>query len=436
VPAAQCFPHGGPLASESSRALLLRPFPKYIQIILSAMVMAAAAWFGTRPGFYTTCALNPFLAFTLAGFALIHIRLQPKWTDAVSIVAATLLGLWIDVRFLHYEFGLYAALGILGLVSIAAIAVRGISLVGAERKRLTVAFAFALLTVGSNAAAGIVHNWIARLTPRVLDLYLCVFDGSLHVQPSFLMGQAYSRWHWFGQVGMFVYLGFALVIALVFVGQLIRDRNEIASTMTAFLITGPLGVFCYGLFPALGPLYIFRNRFPWYPLSIIQLSQLRLGPVELPGYRNSMPSLHVVWVLLALWYSRSLSVWTRATAALFLLFTLFATLGSGEHYFVDLIVAFPFALFIYGVSAINVPWNRPQRRLAALCGLGMTLLWVELLRFDVSVFWVSPLIPWVACAATVALSCVLQLRLVRAAATPNMNELSEVAPVAFAVSSS
>jgi uncharacterized membrane protein len=29
----------------------------------------------------------------------------------------------------------------------------------------------------------------------------------------------------------------------------------------------------------------------------------------------------------------------------------------------------------------------------------MTVVWIELLRFGVKVFWISPVIPWVACAA-------------------------------------
>ena len=95
----------------------------------------------------------------------------------------------------------------------------------------------------------------------------------------------------------------------------------------------------------------------------------------------------------------------------FVIFTVFATLGSGEHYFIDLVVAFPFALFVYGLTALHIAWSEPPRRMAVLLGLGMTVVWIELLRFSVKVFWISPVIPWMACIATVVASIVFQRRL-------------------------
>ena len=37
-------------------------------------------------------------------------------------------------------------------------------------------------------------------------------------------------------------------------------------------------------------------------------------------------------------------------AAVVLVFTVFATMGTGEHYFIDLIVAVPYALFILSLT--------------------------------------------------------------------------------------
>jgi hypothetical protein len=106
-----------------------------------------------------------------------------------------------------------------------------------------------------------------------------------------------------------------------------------------------------------------------------------------------MPSLHIAWVLLAWWFSRGLSVWERAIAMIFVVFTVFATLGSGEHYFVDLVVGFPFALFVYSLCAFPLGWTH-KRKVAFCLGLGLALGWFAALRGDINLFWFSPSLPW------------------------------------------
>ena len=396
------------------RAKASRP----IKIVLSAGVFVAACLLGTSRGFYNTCVLNVFFAFSLAGFALIYLRVRAKWGDVLCLLGGTGLLTWIDTGVFHYGFSTYGILALLGIASIGAIALRGVWAAGEERWRLGLAFLFAVLSVGSNAVAGFAHTWTAKFTPRVLDLYLYCFDASLRVQFAFLMGRAYATWHWFRDPGMLSYVGFPISIALVFGGQLVRDRKVVLSAMTAFLLTGPVGVVFYTICPALGPAYLFTSRYPWSPLTMDQASRLVLESLPIPGLRNSMPSLHIAWVLLAWWYSVGLSVWERSIAMCFVVFTVLATLGSGEHYLIDLIVACPFALFIYSLSAFNVPWSNRNRSLAALAGIGMTLVWIELLRFNVKMFWVSPVIPWLACITTVVAVIFLRQRLGDVPETP------------------
>ncbi len=389
-----------------------------LKIVLSLVVLIAGSLLGTGRGFYNTSVLNVFLAFSLAGFALIYLRVHPRWGDVLCLLGGTGLLTWIDTSVLHYGFSTYGILALLGLASIAAIALRGVWTGGEEQWRLALAFLFAVLSVGSNAVAGFAHNWTAKFTPKVLDLYLYCFDASLRVQFAFLMGRAYATWNWFRDPGMFAYLGFPIAVALVFAGQLVRDGRIVLSAMIAFLLTGPVGVIFYTMCPALGPAYLFTSRYPWSPLTMDQASHLVLESLAIPGLRNSMPSLHVAWVLLAWWYSVGLSFWERSIALFFVVFTVLATLGSGEHYVIDLIVACPFALFIYALSSFYVPWSNRDRSLAAFVGLGITLVWIELLRFNVKIFWISPVIPWLACIATVAAVIFLRQRLADVAETP------------------
>src|SRR5262249_31582194 len=162
---------------------------------------------------------------------------------------------------------------------------------GEQQKRMALAFLFAVLSLSSNALAGFFHNWTAKFTPKVLDLYLYCFDASLRVQFAFLMGRAYAAWPRFRDAGMLIYIAFPLALALVFAGHLLRDKKVVLSAMTAFLLTGPVGVVFYTICPALGPAYLFTSRFPWSPLTMDQASRLVLEPLPIPGLRNSMPSL-------------------------------------------------------------------------------------------------------------------------------------------------
>jgi hypothetical protein len=106
-------------------------------------------------------------------------------------------------------------------------------------------------------------DWTEKLHPRVLDLYLYSFDGSLHVQPGILMGQAFATWPWFRLTSILFYIGLPIPIALVYSGQLLRRQERALPTMLAFLLTGPLGILFYNLFPALGPAHLLNQMFPW-----------------------------------------------------------------------------------------------------------------------------------------------------------------------------
>ncbi len=385
------------------------------KIFLSLMVLAAAASLGTNKVCYNTCVGNIFLAFSLAGFALIYLRLNPKVGDVICLLGAGGLLSIVDIKALHYDFTGNGLLALVGLAAISALALRGIWSTGIERERLALAFLFAVFSVSANGLAGVFHNWTGKFTPRVLDLYLYCFDASLRVQFAFLMGRAYAAWHWFRDAGIFVYVAFPLTIAMVLAGQLLRNMKTVLSAMSAFLVTGPLGVIFYSMCPALGPVYLFTSRFPWSPLTMDQASRLVVEALPIPGLRNSMPSLHIAWVLLAWWYSEGLSLWERSIAMGFVVLTVLATLGSGEHYLIDLVVACPFALFIYALCAFQVPWSNRNRVVAGAVGLATTLAWIELLRFNVKMFWISPVIPWVACIATVVSASILRQQMADAA---------------------
>ena len=211
--------------------------------------------------------------------------------------------------------------------------------------------------------------------------------------------------------GLIFYIALAITHRLGLRWPSSAHRRQGDSFFLAFLATGPIGVLFYNLLPALGLAHLFGQNFPWVPLSITQASRLLVEQVPLTGAPNAIPSLHMAWVLLVWWYSRGLSWWERAIAFLFVFFTILATMGTGEHYFIDLVVAFPFALFIEALFAFAIPLTNARRLLALGFGLLATLGWLLSLRYATHFFWSSPIVPWGLCAITVAFSIWMESRL-------------------------
>jgi hypothetical protein len=383
------------------------------KIILTALAVAAPLWLGTNSRLYIFNALNVLMSIGLLSVTILHLRLKPAWLDALAIAAGAGILSLVDFKTLHYTFYVLGVFVFLGLTSLATLAIRAIWQDGAEATQMRLAFWFAFLSMCASLAALPLHSLTGKLNPKVLDLYLYSFDASMRVQLSFLMGQAYATWHRFGDAGMFIYIGLPVVMAVIAAGLLLQSRQKAIPAIAAFILTGPVGIIFYNLCPALGPKYVFGPRFPWDPLTIDQVSRLRLEPILAEGFRNAIPSLHMAWVLLAWWYSRGLSIWERAIAMIFVVFTIFSTLGGGEHYFVDLVVGFPFALFVYGLTRFSLPWTS-ERKTAVALGLVLTLGWIVALRLAVRFFWISPLLPWLFCAATIALVLIRERRLDRA----------------------
>ncbi len=74
-----------------------------------------------------------------------------------------------------------------------------------------------------------------------------------------------------------------------------------------------------------------------------------------------------------------------------------------------------------------------ERKVAFGLGLGLTLGWFAALRVGVKLFWLSPILPWLACLATVAGVVILEQRLERGSAT-NASQESTREAVAVSVS--
>ena len=354
---------------------------------------------------------------TLASMIVILFSVRPRRDDAIFVIGLTILHGVVAFMLFYLPYHSILWLAYAGLSSFWVLCVRAIWSKESDRKVLWFAAfsAILLLTVESGAAS--VLTWTERMHPKVLDLFLYSFDGSLGTQISFQMGMAFARWSLLRNIAVFFYQGLPIAIALICAQHIAGRTGKAVSAVSALVLTGPIGVIFYNLFPALGPRLIPQLQFPFHAMSRAQTMNLALVEVSAHGPRNAIPSLHMAWVLLIWRYSRGLSWWVRGIAMLFLIFTAAATIGTGEHYFVDLVVGVPFAVFVEGLFSFDLA-RLDRRKLAAVAwGLCATLGWLALLRFENPVFWISPVIPWGMIITTLVLSWICERGLHSAAVT-------------------
>jgi hypothetical protein len=179
----------------------------------------------------------------------------------------------------------------------------------------------------------------------------------------------------------------------------------------------------YGVYPAVGPVHAFPALYPWKENLAAQIALQPLVVGADP--RNCMPSLHLGAALLVWWNSRVWPVWGRICAGLFFLGTVFSTLSLGEHYLIDLVVAFPYALAFQAAWTTAVPLGSPRRITPLVAGFGMTAAWCLLLRYAIPGFLSSAVLSWVSIVATVWWSSSMKRNLDAAAQVVAISELTQ-----------
>ena len=139
-------------------------------------------------------------------------------------------------------------------------------------------------------------------------------------------------------------------------------------------------------------------------------AETSLGMYYGAGARNAMPPMHMTWALLVWWSAWELRPLARVIASGFAMPTFLATLGYGEHYLVDLIVAVPFALLIEAICAL--PRERKAALGAGVVGLGLMLGWLFMLR-TTAVAHVPAWASWAMVVGTIATTVPIQFALRR-----------------------
>src|SRR5882762_6048228 len=240
--------------------------PFVFKVFLTLLLLACACALGFSKQFYTEAMVGAFFAFALASVLVLQFRVRPRWPDALLVLAFTLLLATVDFRFFRFAPEVMAWLSFAGLSSLL---VMGIQAVWAEnrvsRKMLLYAWVPAVLFVASDYFASNMLEWTTAAHPKTLDLFLLSFDYSLRVELAAIAGRMYVHYPWLHNPSLLVYVGLAIPITVVYAGRLVRFKERAFPSMLAFLITGPVGVLFYNLFPACGPHALFQQGFPFHP---------------------------------------------------------------------------------------------------------------------------------------------------------------------------
>lgn len=389
-----------------------------------SLLGASAVWIAiVFAGARLTNFNEPYGPFAIAGISAFFLRAKlSRWEIYAWLLISALL-----VKVIHLPqvpFWILRAAASMALLGFGAALILGLRAVWSERDECQNAVALlapSLVLIVFILGCARVLSLTSGVNPQTDDAWLLAFDGSLGFQPSFLLGRIMYNSLFLMRVSLLIYLSLPFAMAVVCAGQIAKGARRASWYMlTVILLAGIAGWLLYAIVPGTGPIYAFGHDFPWHALPYRDLPRLVLAkmsvPITIP--RNAMPSLHVGWALLLCWNSRKFPLGLRSAMVVFLAITVFATLGTGQHYLVDLVGSLPFAV---GVQAAGLLIFRDESAASksrligtVIAGLSLTLIWLAVVRFGVHLALKSPVIPWTLMLAVISIALWLRYRISQA----------------------
>jgi hypothetical protein len=270
--------------------------------------------------------------------------------------------------------------------------------------------------------AAVFLNYLAFSVSHTFDGQVYVADGGYGFQPSFTTGQLFAAVPPIAWICHAIYAAPPPILMFVYSLQVCAARPPRIDAITTLLVLGLTGYAFYFLYPVTGPLFAFGDAFPHAPPApealvgrLIEVPPMHPTHV---AWRNAMPSLHFGSVLLAVWLSRPLGYWPQVIARVFVAGTVIATLGLGEHYAIDLVVALPFTLAVHAALQREAPSR--QRREGIIAGTVLVGIWYVLLFTSTATLGARPAMLWMLTIMTIAAVWIIERRLARtmSVATP------------------
>ena len=314
-------------------------------------------------------SIRPFFAYAAGGALLIHLATAARAREWLPlIVIAPGFALCYSAIGAHFGVGADAvpsnALAFLGLGSCVLLGWKAIH----DAKSLGPFLASVVIPL-CGVAVALVLGVLVPFQPLVYDFYLYRFDAAFGAQASAIVGRWLIHWPFLKWTCTVCYEALPLAQSAV-VAFFFRTRIFPRDFFISAGVAGMAGCALYQLMPALGPVHVFGPSFVSEMHLSVPLNTV-FGTPTAP--RNSMPSLHLAWALLILWSLKPGQRLARLLAVLFVIATVLATLGSGEHYLVDLIVAVPFA------TSVQRGCQRQWKLMTLYAAI--TVLWIAYLRF-------------------------------------------------------
>lgn len=358
--------------------------------------------------------VDPAFCFMLAAIFVIHLTADvARITKMAALAVAIALfpfGVWLNHGFGNFwettvSFGLFLGTASLLVLTWNVLWTRG----PGHKKALTtfyaaVAFPAAWMVIWFNLL------FTQRLYPQTYDLSLYRLDSSLGFQPSFVLGNLAESNPLITYFTLLIYTSIPLAVGCSY-GQ--YRRRESQPVKLVFLLAGALlvGYALYALYPAAGPRFAFGHAFP---ARAPALNQLITDPGLALAPRNCVPSLHFAIALLVFWNTRGARRLWRAVALLYLCAIAFATLATGQHYAVDLVIAFPFALVLQAIWTTILSLRSAERTGAIIAGIVTYCIWMAVLYRGISLMITMPALFYSLIIATIILCILLENRLARA----------------------
>ena len=358
---------------------------------------------------------NQILSFMLLGSFLIHMAMRPARAEWLAVLALAILLRSAYAAYMVFRpyFGstLVSWGSFLGLASLVVQLALVIRSRGETRRTRKITF----LTAGALPYCWLLLAFCLAFvtrTPTSYDPFLLAFDSSLGAPLSFIFGRFLAVHPLLHHLTKTVYDALPLGASCILAWNN-RSRLRPVSVIPMYITMMALGYGLYWLYPAAGPVFAYGGLFPQTTPLKWQILSMAVPPFQAP--RNAMPSLHFGAMLLLLWNSRTWPVAGRVAAAAFSCGIAFATLGLGEHYLIDLVVAFPFMLTMQSLWSTSVPLRSPVRYQPIVAGVLGTAAWFSALRWAIPAFLASTPLAWCCVLITVGGTIWLERRLARVA---------------------
>jgi len=224
---------------------------------------------------------------------------------------------------------------------------------------------------------------ISTIPEITYDALAYAGDAAFGTPVSFRVGQLFAAVPILGAICTGIYLAPPPGLIFVYALEAKSKTPPRVDIVTALLTMGAVGYVLYFLFPACGPKFVFP-QFPNDPPDAALLAGTLMRAPYAP--RNAVPSLHMASALIAFLHARRFGRVATIAAGVFVAGTFLGTMGTGEHYFVDLVVALPFTL------AMHALFERRFRD--AIAPVVIFFAWLWTLRFHNRFLLDTPWLAW------------------------------------------